>query len=271
MSRPNRAGLSLIEVLAVLAIIAIIIGMLLPATRRVRTAATRTQCANNLKQLILGLHNCEQPSPPKNASSTGQDGVVLSGYLPRGCIGPGNTPEERLSWVVPILPYVEQNTVYQAFDLHKGYAENLMPAQTPLKIFLCPSADSAAVTHYVAMAGLGRDAAARPAERPGNGFMGYNRLTSMGMVKDGTSETIALMETRSGLGPWARGGESNLRGFDCNDLPPFGDDRQFGGHPKGGNVAMADGSVRFLGSSIDQKVLAAAITIAGGEPIASLD
>jgi len=140
-----------------------------------------------------------------------------------------------------------------------------------LKIFLCPSADSAAVTHYVAMAGLGRDAAARPAERPGNGFMGYDRLTSMGMIKDGSSETIALMETRSGLGPWARGGESNLRGFDCNDLPPFGDDRQFGGHPKGGNVAMADGSVRFLGSSIDQKVLAAAITIAGGEPIASLD
>ena len=97
--------------------------------------------------------------------------------------------------------------------------------------------------------------------------MGYDRLTSLAMIKDGTSNTIALMETRSGLGPWARGGSSTLRGFDPADVPLHGDQRPFGGHQGGMNAAMADGSVRFIRSSIDPKKLAAAITIAGGEPV----
>ena len=75
------------------------------------------------------------------------------------------------------------------------------------------------------------------------------------------------METRSGLGQWARGGSSTLRGFDPADASPRGDDPPFGGHPNGMNAAMADGSVRFLPSSIDPKRLAAAVTIAGGEPV----
>jgi prepilin-type processing-associated H-X9-DG protein len=75
------------------------------------------------------------------------------------------------------------------------------------------------------------------------------------------------METRVGLGPWARGGASTLRGFDPADVPLYGDNRPFGGHSAGMNAAMADGSVRFLHSLIDAKRLAAAITIAGGEPV----
>ena len=97
--------------------------------------------------------------------------------------------------------------------------------------------------------------------------MGYDRMTSGAMIKDGTSNTIALMETRFGLGPWARGGASNLRGFDPADLPLHGDQRPFGGHTGGMHVAMADGSVRFIRSSIEPKKLAAAITIAGGEVV----
>jgi prepilin-type processing-associated H-X9-DG protein len=96
--------------------------------------------------------------------------------------------------------------------------------------------------------------------------MGHERLTSMATIKDGSSNTIALMETRSGLGPWARGGTSNVRGFDPGDLPWYGEDRPFGGHANGINVAMADGSVRFIRSSVDPQKLAAAITIAGNEP-----
>jgi hypothetical protein len=97
--------------------------------------------------------------------------------------------------------------------------------------------------------------------------MGYDRPTSVTMIKDGTSNTIALMETRVGLGPWARGGASTLRGLDPTDVPPLGDNRPFGGHTTGTHAAMADGSVRFLPYSIDAKRLAAAITIAGGEPV----
>jgi hypothetical protein len=121
------------------------------------------------------------------------------------------------------------------------------------------------VTHYIAMAGLGADAAGRPAGAAGNGFMGWDRMTSLARITDGTSNTIALMETRSGLGPWARGGDSTLRGFDPADLPLHGDGRPFGGHADRMLAGMADGSVRSLRPSIDPQKLAAAITIAGGE------
>ena len=173
--------------------------------------------------------------------------------------------------MVALLLYLEQDSLYRQIDLDKDYAGNLPAVQTTIKLFLCPASKEAAtvdaVTHYVAMSGIGRDAATQPAGASGNGFMGYDRLTSLSMIKDGTSNTIALMETRSGLGPWARGGWSNLRGFDPADVPLFGDERPFGGHPAGINAAMADGSVRFLPSSIDPKRLAAAITIAGGESV----
>jgi prepilin-type processing-associated H-X9-DG protein len=154
-------------------------------------------------------------------------------------------------------------------DFEKGYAGNLPAIQTGIRTFVCPAAKDAsmadALTNYAAMAGIGLDAASRPAGASGNGFMGYDRLTPWSMIKDGTSNTIALMETRSGLGPWARGGSSNLRGFDPDDVPLFGDQRPFGGHPKGINAAMADGSVRFIPSSISPWKLTAAITIDGGE------
>src|SRR5204862_2946474 len=141
-------------------------------------------------------------------------------------------------------------------------------SQTRIKMFTCPASKEATegnnvVTNYVAMSGIGHDAAWRPAGAAGNGFMGYDRQTSFAMITDGTSNTIALMETRSGLGPWARGGPSNLRGFDPADVPIFGDQRPFGGHPNGMNAAMADGSVRFINAGIDPIKLAAAITIDG--------
>jgi hypothetical protein len=172
--------------------------------------------------------------------------------------------------MVALLPHLEQDSLSRQFDGEKGYAGNLPAAQTRIKTFLCPAANQAeaveAVTHYVAMSGIGHDAGWQPAGAAGNGFMGYDRLTSAAMIEDGTSHTIALMETRVGLGPWARGGASTLRGFDPADVPLHGEQRPFGGHPGGMHAALADGSVRFIRSSIDPKKLAAAITIAGGEP-----
>jgi hypothetical protein len=177
--------------------------------------------------------------------------------------------------MVALLPYLEQDSLYERIDLEKGYAGNLPAVETTIKIFLCPTTKDGiprdAVTCYVAMSGIGLDAATRPAGAPGNGFIGYDRLTSVSMIKDGTANTIALMETRSGLGPWARGGTSTVRGFDPADVPVFGDQRPFGGHKDGFSAAMADGSVRFFRSSIDPSKLAAAITIDGGEPYDSLD
>ncbi|MBN9122758.1 MAG: DUF1559 domain-containing protein [Planctomycetes bacterium] len=260
----------MIEVLVVVAIIAILIGLLLPATRRVHEAAPRMQCQNNLKQLMMALYSYSDTTG-KPATVPSADGPDASAdrLFPPGCLGSGTAPEGRLSWMVALLPHLEQEPLSKQFDTEKGYAGNL-PAQRRIKTFLCAAANEAesagAVTHYVAMAGIGHDAAGRPAGAAGNGFMGYDRSTSVATIKDGTSETIALMETRFGLGPWARRGASTLRGFDPADVPLYGDQRPFGGHPGGMNAAMADGSVRFISSSIEPGKLAAAITIAGGEP-----
>ena len=269
MARSTRDGFTLAEFLVVLGIIAILIGLLLPAVRRVREPANRMSCQNNFKQLMLALHNFESDDRPVPYPSTGRPDLPAGRAFPPGCFGPGTTPEERLSWLVALLPYLEQDHLYKQFDVETGYAGNLAVARTRVRVFLCPAAPVSddPVTHYVAMAGLGPDAAGRPAGAPGNGFMGYDRLTAPATITDGLSNTIGLMETRTGLGPWARGGSSNVRGFDPADVPVIGEGRPLGGHPGGINVAMADGSVRFIRPSIDPKTLAAAITIAGADPV----
>ncbi len=266
MGRSSLLGFRLIESIVLIGIVLFIIGLFIPAVRRVREPAARAKCSNNLKQLALAFHNYESYSRLVPLPPTGLPIAILKECLPMGCFGPGNKPEERLSWMVALLPYVEQDTVFKRIDIGKGYEGNLPATQTAIPAFLCPetwkSRPSDAVSYYIAMAGIGSDAAERPAGAPGNGFLGYYRTISIAAIPDGSSNTIALMETRSGLGPWARGGTSNLRGFDPEDLPIFGDDRPFGGHRI---VAMADGSVRTAPASISPKTLAAAITIAGGE------
>ena len=269
MTRPARGGFTLAELLVVIAIVAIAVGLLLPAHRRVREAAPRMQCVNNLKQLMLALHAYESTGWPTSPPSPNAPALQ---FFPHGCFGPGSAPEERLSWVVEVLPYLEQGPLYKQFDAEKGYAGNEQHAGVALRTLICAASEEAATgvatTHYVALAGIGRDAAARPAGAPGNGFMGYDRTTTLAAIADGTSHTIALAETRSGLGPWARGGPSTVRGFDPADLPLHGDQRPFAGHTGGMNVAMADGSVRFVRAAVAPGQLAAAVTIAGGEPFA---
>jgi prepilin-type N-terminal cleavage/methylation domain-containing protein/prepilin-type processing-associated H-X9-DG protein len=271
MSRSTRTGFTLTELLVVIGITGVLICLLLPATRRVREPAERIACTNNIRQLILAMHNFESMGGSARHPSTDYPDSPAERLFPPGCFGPGTTPEGRLSWMVTLLPYLEQDSLYHQFEFEKGYAGNLPAVQTKIKTFLCPASKEAAtvdaVTHYIAMSGIGHDAAEQPAGTAGNGFMGYDRLTSMAMIKDGTANTIALMETRVGLGPWARGGASTLRGFDPADMQLPGDQQPFGGHPNGMNAAMADGSARFLSTSIDPNKLAAAITIAGGEPV----
>jgi type II secretory pathway pseudopilin PulG len=266
MTRSARRAFTLVEFLVLIGIIALLLALLLPAVRSVREPAARAKCQNNLKQLMLALHNYSATT-----QSTGSSDASATGPLPTGCIGPGTTPEERLSWVVALLPYLEQDSLYRQLDLNKGYSGNLTAVQGKIGILLCPAGKEAArddgLTHYVAMSGIGREAARQPAGAAGNGFMGYDRITSWTDILDGTSNTIALMETRSGLGSWARGGQSTLRGFDPADLPLHGDRRPFAAHDKIMQAAMADGSVQRINTSVDPNKLAAAITIAGGEPV----
>lgn len=176
--------------------------------------------------------------------------------------------------MVTLLPFIEQNALFEQFDREKGYADNLTAASHAIRTYRCVAATTdpnTPVTHYVALGGVGSDAPARPVGAPGNGFLGHDRSIKLADITDGTSNTIAIAEKRSGLGPWARGANATLRGFDPENLPWFGDDRQFAGHDGVCHVAMADGSVRSLKPTVDPKALAAAVTVNGAEENVCLD
>ena len=142
MSPTRRTGFTLIELLVVIAIIAVLIGLLLAAVQRIREAANRASCANNLKQLGLACHNFES----------------TNGKLPPGYLGP--IPNERtfgaeaakfqnIGVLVYLLPYIEQGNIYSQlqvrFDVNKpGPAWYTIPtnwklAQNRIKLFECPS------------------------------------------------------------------------------------------------------------------------------------
>ncbi|HXD87249.1 MAG TPA: DUF1559 domain-containing protein [Urbifossiella sp.] len=258
MSRATRRGFTLYELLVILAILAILAGLLLPSIRRVREAPIRMQCMSNLKQLMWALHTYESMEMPAPDSRP-------RGHFPSGCSGPGSTAEERLSWIVAVLPYLEEQDRYRQFDLKQGYAGNQSPGRARIRALLCPSQYSAErdwVTSYVALSGIGLDAAERSAGASGNGFMGYDRLTTFKMIEDGTSNTIALMEVRSDIGPWARGGPSTVRWSVAGSLG--NDPTPFEVHSGVALVAMADGACLSLRASKGSN-FAAGITIAGGD------
>ncbi len=128
--RPH--GFTLIELLVVIAIIAILIALLVPAVQKVREAAARTQCTNNLKQLAIGIHSYHDANKqfPPNATSLAYNWAADS-------VAPGPTV---WTWIARILPYIEQQTLATTYNIpYATMAQAQNGIATPIAVLLCPA------------------------------------------------------------------------------------------------------------------------------------
>jgi len=302
----RRAGFTLIELLVVIAIIAILIGLLLPAVQKVREAAARAKCSNNLKQMGLACHSYHD----------------VRGKLPPALTGGLSTVEPSIRYCTLhayILPFIEQDNLYRLFPTgNTAYSAHYSMGTNRVDTYLCPSSEEELslssgesfnsvrnyTTHYYANLGpVGLNPTTTPpvayeyrtigsqggyslagplvvSSPAGNGLQGV----TMTGVSDGTSNTLLLGEISKNkwkcYRSWIRGWDNDSSGatvtgknvryaINSTDYTSgnFNNVSFSSNHTGGVNVALTDGSIRFLRDATSLDTLLRLASRSGGEVV----
>ena len=241
---PRRFKLTVGKMMRMILVAGLLVGLFVLVDRAVQEPVPRrAMCTNNLKQIGLALYNYQSAF-----------GVFPPAYIA------DETGKPAHSWRVLILPYLEEQELYDEYDFSEpwdGPHNSKLLAKMP-RMFSCPSRDRNATrrpsrTSYVAVTG------------PGTMFPGSDSIR-LDQVTDGPPRTITVVESLSVEIPWTKPDDLDIRtmSLQLNDKqnPGISSD-----HPGGAQVLFANGSSRFLKASIQSDLLMALVTIAGDESI----
>ena len=257
-SRNSLPAIPLVGSATGLATVGVAAALLLPAVQQARGAARKSVSKNNLKQMAIAMHNYHDTHKSFPQGTHPNEDLKT---------------EKRLSWMAEILPFIEEAPRYDQIDFDKAWDSDANSELLKSKIAVYQNPGTVddtkpkhGTTHYVGIAGIGKDAAKLPITDKNAGVFGYNRKTRIRDIRDGTSNTLMISEASKSFGAWGAGGVGTIRGF---VKKPYinGPDGIGGPTPGGCNAALCDGSVRFLSDKIDPTVLENLARMNDGNPI----